>query len=1087
MIRRKIRGSGGEEEQRPPRTDPDTLKSSAKVKIVDLLCEGEIQGLIDGRKSIYLNETPLTDPNDVVIYNDKIVAYQERTGTQTQTYIDGFSAVENELQVGQEFRFGDGAGGSILRTISNPNIDRVRVRVSIPNLSSTSVDNGDVTGTSVTVRLDIKPDGGAFTTAVRRTVRGKASNKYEFQLEAALTGSPPWTLKVVRETPDATSQYLQNKTFVESIVEVIEAKLRYPNSALIGITVDADQFTSIPTRFYEVGLLKIKIPSNYNPVTRKYTGVWDGNFVLSSIACDNPAWVFYDILTSERYGLADFIAEEQVDKWALYEIARYCDAVDENGDYVGVPDGFGGMEPRFTCNTLIQGREEAYTVLQNLASVFRSMVYWASGSVTVSQDAPRDASYIFNISNVVDGRFTYQGASAKARHTVALVQWNDPDDFCRAKIEYVEDADAVAKYGIIETSVVAFGCTSRGQAHRFGRWLLYTEQYESETVTFKTGLEGAICRPGQVIKIQDPNRAGVILGGRTKEATTTTITVDQDLTGSLAGYSISALLPNGTVEERPVTGYVGRVISVAPAFSIAPNPMGAWALKAAEIEPQTFRVVTVSEEDGGVYAVSALKHDPDKYAAIENGLVLEPKNYSVLTAAPAAPSNVRITEALYQTASEVKTKVTISWDRVNFAVSYLVRYRIDENNWIDLPENSFVEAEILDAAPGVYTAEVTAISSLGKLSTVSTAVYEVFGKTAPPQDVSGFSMIPVAGMAQLSWDRAPDLDVIVGGSVRIRHTPLTTGQEWKNAVDIIPAVAGTATTAVAPLLSGTYMIKFVDSSGNYSVNERIIVTTVPDAYALNVVETINEHPTFSGVKSSMTIDTLEDALVLASSLTVDTLDFIDSLGSIDFPGGIASSGTYDFATTVDLGSVYPARIRRLIDLQSFDIGNLIDQRVEFVDSWSDIDGDIVNDVDAQLYVRTTDDDPGGSPTWSVWRLISSGEYAARGMQFQLRMTSQNENHNGYIRQLGVVVDMADRTENLGPIVSGAGTYSVVYSAAFYEAPAISITAVNMATGDFYQITNETESGFDIVFKNSASTNISRTFYVVAKGYGFKVV
>jgi predicted phage tail protein len=1076
---KRIQGSGGEEEGgRPPREERDSLKSSAFIRVVDLLTEGEIEGLVDGEKSIYLNETPLVNADGSRNFTAGVVSYEERTGTQSQSYMAGFDSVQNEIQAGQEFRFGEVPGGTVVRQITNPNVDRVRIRVSIPTLSSTNIDNGDVSGTSVTVQLSIQPNGGSYAVAATRTVSGKSSSKYEFTMSAELTGSAPWNIKIQRLTPDATSQYLLNKTYLESYTEIIDAKLRYPNSALIGMRVSAEQFSSIPSRYYHVGLLKIRVPSNYDPETREYTGSWDGTFQLSSIACDNPAWIFYDLVTSERYGLGKFIPDTQIDKWTLYEIGRYCDEL--------VPDGFGGMEPRFTCNTIIQGREEAYNVLQNLASVFRGMIYWAAGAVTFAQDSPKDPTYLFTSANVIDGKFTYQGSSAKTRHSVAIIAWNDPDDFYRQKFEYVEDQDAIAKFGIIETEIVAFGCTSRGQANRLGKWLLYTEQYESETVTFKTGLDGAIVRPGQVIQIQDPMRSGLRIGGRISSATTSTVTIDQDLSGSYAGYTISALLPGGTVESREVTGYAGRVVSVSPAFSVAPNPHGAWAMRSDDIELQQFRVVGVKEEEGGQFSVSAMAYDPDKYAAVEQGLKLEPKAYSVLSSAPGAAANVKIGEILYQTASEVKTKVVFSWDRVDFAVSYLVRYKIDDNNWVELIENSFNEAEVLDAPTGVYTVEVTAVSSLGKRGATSSATKEIFGKTAPPFDVTGFSMLPGAGVAQLSWDRATDLDVIVGGSVRIRHTPKTTGAVWKDSVDIVPAVAGTATTAIAPLLSGTYMIKFLDSSGNYSENESLIVTTVPDSYALNVVETVNEHPDFGGVKTSMTLDTLENALVLASNSLWDELGLIDSLGSLDFPGDIAPEGTYDFEDTVDLGSVWPARIRTLIDLEAFDIGNLWDQRVELMDTWSDIDGSIVNDVDAQLYIRTTEDDPGASPTWTVWKRIASGEYTARAFQFQLRMTSANENHNGYIRQLGVTVDMADRVENLGPIASGTSVYSVAYQYPFYEPPAISITAINLQSGDYWAISNQTRDGFDIEFKNSAATTVNRSFYVVAKGYGFKV-
>lgn len=1077
-VAKLIRGSGGEPD--PPRAPieaDDTLRSKAFVRVVDLLCEGEIVGLVDGRKSIYLNETRLQ--NDDGTDNFVGVETDSRNGTQDQSYLPGFSAVENEITVGIEFRYGSGVG--VIRQITNKNVNRVKVRVSVPSLTSANRSNGDIGGASVDVSLWVQPDGGSYSQVASRSISGKSSSKYEVTIGAELTGTGPWNIRVQRDTPDSTDSSVNNLTYFESYTEIIDAKLKYPNSALVGMKVDAEQFGSIPTRFYDVKLMKIQVPTNYDPETREYDGIWDGTFYVPNAASDNPAWIFYDLIVNNRYGLGSYISASQIDKWALYEIAQYCDEL--------VPDGFGGMEPRFTCNMMIADRTEAYTVLQSLASVFRGMIYWASGSVTVSQDAPRDSSYIFTPANVVDGSFTYQGVSAKTKHSVCLVSWNDPEDFYRQKVEYVEDQDAIAEMGVQETEIVAFGCTSRGQAHRLGKWLLYTEQYESETVSFKTGLDGMIARPGQIISIQDPMRAGISLGGRIKEATLDSVTVDRDISGAISGYMLQALMPDATIEERVVNGYTGRTITVEPDFTQVPNPLGMWLLKTDTVLPQTYRVIGVAEEGEGIFTITAMKHDPDKYAAVEQGLTLEPKSYSILTAAPAAPINLKVSESLYQAGTEVKTKVTFSWDKVDFAVSYRVRYRFNENNFIQLPELSFNEVDILDAQPGTFLFEVIAVSSLGYESPVSSISKEIFGKTALPLNVEGFSMIPGAGVAQLSWNKSTDLDVLIGGYVRIRHSPRTVDQLWKDAIDIIPAVPGAATTALAPLLTGTYMIKFVDSSGNFSELEKIIVTTVPDAIALNVVEEIHEEPSFAGVKTNMTIDYDTDSLVLSSGTLIDDIDLIDEIGSIDFPGGIVSSGVYEFDNVIDLGGVWPSNIRTVVDLEALDIGNFIDQRVDNIDDWDDLDGEIINDVNGELFVSTTEDDPNNiAANWTVWKRVAAAEYTARGFKFKLIVTSGSDTHNAYIHEASVTVDVADRVEHFGPLSSGTGpsAYHVTYNYPFFENPSVGITATNMNTGDYYQISNETEAGFDIVFKNSGGTIVSRSFYVIAKGYGRKV-
>jgi predicted phage tail protein len=1074
--------------------NPNSLRSRAYIQVVDLLCEGPIEGLVDGAKSIFFDEVPVAsaDPGELdpilrtVVNgtgshdNFKGVSWDTRTGTVDQAYLEGFPQVESETDVSIEVKYGtDGERGSIVRAITNPEVDYVRVRLLFPQIVKTNISNGEAEGTSVTFGVDLQESGGDYERVITRTVSGKSLSRYEVSLKVPMTGTGPWNLRVVRDTADSTNQAIQDKLYWGSFTEVIEAKLRYPHSALIGVRFDAQNFQSIPQRGYDVKLKKIKVPSNYNPETRVYTGSWDGTF--QTLWSDNPAWIFYDLVTNVRYGLGAFVPEEQVDKWALYEIAQYCDEL--------VSDGEGGLEPRFTCSLLIDDRAEAYTVIQNLASVFRGMVYWAAGAVTLTQDSPQDAAYLFTAANVVGGKFNYQSASQKARHTVALVTWNDPADMYRPKVEYVEDQTAIAAFGIQQTEVIAVGCTSRGQAHRLGKWILYTEQNESEVVTFQVGLDGIIARPGQVIKIADPSRAGTRMGGRISAGTAGSITIDSDLDGSAIGSTLAVLMPDGSVEERTVSGQAGRVLSVSSNFSATPAVQSVWVLSSAAVEPQTFRIVTIREEDGGAtFTITALRHDPQKFDHIEQGLTLEERNLTVLSYIPDAPQNLEVSESLYAaSAAEVRAKLTVSWDRVTNATGYIVRYARDDENFVELPESQFTEQDILDVKPGDYTIQVCAVTAIGKRSIESEITVEAFGKLAPPLDVENFSMVPNEGQAYLSWDLSEDLDVLIGGKVIIRHTPRTEDQAWKDAIDIIPAVAGSATAAVAPLLAGTYMVKFVDSSGNYSETEALVVTTNPEIEDLNVIDTITESPGFSGTKTDMWIDPDENALALQATTLWDDLGYIDDLGAIDYAGSIASEGTYDFDDTFDMGGVYPTRIRATIDSEAYDVGSVWDNRTALMDFWEDIDGDVVNDVNAALYFRSTEDDPGASPAWTDWKRFYTGAYTARAFQFQLRCTSGSSTHNLLIRELEVVVDMKDRTLHLGPLTSGVGlTYRVDYAQPFREQPVVAITANALSTGDYYTITNESETGFDIVFKNSAGTTVSRAFSVIAKGYGRKV-
>lgn len=1064
-------GKGGGGTSRTPVEAADSLRSKAYALVLDALAEGEIGGLVDGLKSVYLDGVPLQNADGS--YNFQNIQVSTTTGTQSQSYIPGFPGVENEVAVGVEVK----QSASVTRTVSNSNLNAVRVRISVPQLTSQDASTGDINGTSVDFAIDLQTAGGGYALQVVDTISGKTTSKYERTYRVPLTGSGPWDIRVRRITADSSSATLQNRTYWESYTEIIDAKLRYPNTALVGIKIDSSQFTSIPTRGYDVKLLKIQVPTNYDPVARTYSGIWDGTF--KTAWSDNPAWCFYDLLTSNRYGLGGYVSASQIDKWALYTAGKYCDEL--------VPDGFGGYEPRFTCNLYLQTREAAYKVLRDLASVFRAMTYWASGSVTVVQDAPADPVYLYTPANVVDGLFTYSGSSAKARHTVALVTWIDPSDGYTQKVEYVEDTTGIARYGVISTEVVAVGCTSRGQANRVGRWLLYSEQSESEAVAFKTGLEGAVARPGQIISIADPTRSGNRRGGRVVSGTTTTVTLDSAATGDTTGATISIIQPTGAIEKRTVSTISGTTVTVSSAFSAAPSAGAIWVLESTAIASQLFRVTSAKESDDGTIEINALEHNPSKFASIENGLVLETRSITDLSITPAAPNNIKVSESLYESQAEVRTLVSVSWDSVSTASSYLVSYKVDNGNYIQLPEVTANNAEIRDAIAGTYTIRVIASNALGYSSSAAVVTQEIFGKTLPPANVAGFSLVPVADLAYLTWTKATDLDVLVGGTVRVRHTPNTTGQTWNNAIDILPAMSGNQTSAQAPLLAGTYMAKFYDSSGNASLAPAMIVTSVPQSFALNVVDTLTESPGFTGAKSSVAVIDAAGGLTLDSALTIDAMTgLMDAWEPIDTLGGVAASGTYTFAQSEDLGAVYTSRITAAIEATGYVTTSIIDLRTDLIDAWLDIDGAMADTANVALYMRTTTDNPAGSPVWSDWKPFFVGEYTARAFQFQLRFTSASATQNIAVTALSVTLDMADRVEAFSGIVSGAASYRVNYAQPFRATPAVGITANNLASGDYYAISNNSETGFDIIFRNSAGTAISRTFDVMAKGYGRKL-
>ena len=783
-------GKGGGGSARVAQEAPDSLRSKAYARVVDLVCEGEIEGLVGGLKSVYLDDTPIQNSDGS--YNFTGVTLEARTGTQQQNYIPGFSSVENEVSVGVECKYGQ----PVVRSITDPDVDAVRIKVSIPTLTLQDTTNGDLNGTSVTYAIDLQSRGAGYVEILQDTVSGKTSSRYQRSYYVPLSGTGPWDVRLRRITADSTQTSLQNKTFLESYTEVIESKLRYPNSALMALRVDASQFTSIPRRSYDLKLLRVRIPTNYFPETRSYAGVWDGSFKVAWT--DNPAWCFYDLVTNTRYGLGNYILESQVDKWALYRVAKYCDEL--------VPNGLGGYEPRFTCNLYLQTREQAYKVVQDMASVFRGMAYWSGGAITVTQDAPQDPVYQFTAANVVDGEFAYQGSSAKARHTVALVSWVDPDDFYRQKVEYVEDLAGIARYGVVQADVVAMGCTSRGQANRVGKWLLYSEQSESEIITFRTGLEGAVVRPGDVVKVADASRGGMRLGGRIAAATTVSVTLDQDLPAG--SWRISVVLPTGVVEERQVGSLSGRTVGVTSAFSMTPQVGAIWVLSSTLVEAQLFRVVQVAESEPGIHEITALAHNPSKYAAIEQGLALQPRAITVLSTTPAAPTGLTVTESLYRVKDQALVLIQLGWEQVFGALEYQVTYRVNGGNTVTLPKVSSTYLEIRNAEAGDYVFTVRAVGVSGKLGNSTSLSQSILGKLQPPDDVQDFVVLRRTTDLLLSWSANTDAD-LSGYEVRV-------GTGWDSGV----MVGQTAGTQLVHDQSESgqynYHIRAFDTSGKYS-------------------------------------------------------------------------------------------------------------------------------------------------------------------------------------------------------------------------------------------------------------------------------
>jgi predicted phage tail protein len=575
------KGGGGGGSSRAAVEAPDSLRSRQNVRVIHALCEGEIEGLVGGHLGIYFDDVPLQNPD--VSYNFSNVNIDFRNGTQGQSYMP-FTGLEAEQSVGVEMK----AGVSIERAISDTDVDAVRVTVSVPQLSEQNMQNGDTNGSSAVFRLEGRLGTGAwFALCADLTITGKTMSRTQFSYYLRIPASGGLTrfIRATRISPDSASAAIQNRTFFDAYTLLWDEKLRYPNTAVCSVAIDAQQFASIPRMSFMLKGIKVLVPINYNPITRVYTGSWSGTFKRAWT--DNPAWIWYDMLTNTRYGLGGLLDVALVDKWSLYNIAQYCDVL--------VPNGYGAVEPRFTCNLALTTQQDAWKLVNDMVSVFRSICFWAGGTLTAIQDAPRSSRYLFNNANVVGGDFSYQSVAADQRYNVAAVTWNDPNQQYKQSVEIVERPELIVKWGRIQQSdVVAVGCTSRGQARRLGRWLLFAE---SEVITFAVGADGAIPLPGDIIDIADASRAGARNGGRLLAgSTTTTLLLDAPIDTAGAGTGVfGVILGDATYASRTVTVAAGdTVINVSPALAVAPLASAPWVFSLPSLETQKFRVVHIS-------------------------------------------------------------------------------------------------------------------------------------------------------------------------------------------------------------------------------------------------------------------------------------------------------------------------------------------------------------------------------------------------------------------------------------------------------------------------------------------------------------
>lgn len=746
---------------------PDSLRSAQYASVIDAISEGEIGGLVDGMKSVFLDGTPVQAPDGSM--NFKGVSFVSVNGGQVQQHLP-FAPVATSTSVAADVI----KATPIIRTISNPEVDWVTVTMGVPSLSSQNTTNGDLSGASVEYKIEVQSSGAGYVEATRSTITGKCVSRYQRDHRVYLTGTAPWNIRVTRLTDDSTTSALQNKTFWDSFTQGIDVKLVYPNTAAVMLRIDSEQFSSPPTRGYDIRGMRVRVPANYDPVTRVYTGSWNGTFKIEWT--DNPAWCFFDLLSNKRYGLGDFLSDDQIDKWSLYQIAKYCDE--------SVPNGFGGTEPRFTCNLYLQTQEDAFRVIVSMASIFRGIAFWANNQLSVAQDAPSDPVAIFTAANVIDGTFNYQGADRRARHTVALVSWNDPLDFYKQKIEYVSDDAGIARWGIVQTDIVATGCTSRGQAHRVGKWLLFTEQNESETISFRAGMDAARLAPGDIFVTHDPVRSGSRLGGRVMGGTASSVTIDAPVTfASGQSYELSVLMPDGTICTRMVSNVAGAssTVQLSAPLVTAPQLHAIWVLSTSTAMPEYWRAITVTEADSTMVEINALMHLPGKFDAVELGVKLEPRQISNIPTRPGQVSEVvAATQLFLLNDGSHSTRISLSWKAPLSAVNYRITYRRGSDNFKSLESNS-ANIDIDNAPAGVYTISISALNALGAAGEAVTVSHTVEASGVSP-DVQNLALNPNFAGRELpfKWSPVPgtiayEVEIRDGGtSALLRQTSVET-------------------------------------------------------------------------------------------------------------------------------------------------------------------------------------------------------------------------------------------------------------------------------------------------------------------------
>ena len=1119
-----IRGSKGPKPAPPPYRAPDTLHSRSFATIHDLISEGEIEGFASASKEgltkgttayqnaslkdVFLDDTPILQSSATSAspadgdFNFQDVTFKSEFGTSSQGAMSGIPA---ETRSPKSVAVTVTTSAPVTRQIANTNVDAVIVTLTWPQIQ-VAEDDGDVRGDTVDYKIQLQHDSGGFVDKIVASVSGRTADAYARDHRIELTsGYTTVDIRVVRVTADSTDSARVNSFQFTSFQEVIDNASTYLNSAYVALRLDSKQFNRIPTRKYRIRGIKVRIPgagasSSGTPTVDLQTGriIYPSGYIFNgtmgaAVYTNCPSMCLLDLLTNSRYGFGDHMSDSNLDLFSFVAASKYANEEVDDGT------GSGAKEARFSCNVNIQSPKEAFDAINDLAGVMRCMPIWSAGSVTISLDKPLTASYLFSLSNVSEDGFSYSGSSLKQRHSIFSVSYFNMDSK-EVDFEVVGDSDSTAdvtrrqKLGTQIKKVKAFACTSRNQAARLGRAMMFAEEEQSEVITFNTSIDaGVVVRPGSVIEVNDPVRAGARRGGRIVSATTTAITIDAEAQTTLPvlndNPTISVILNDGSVENKTIIDITGAVITVDSAFSSAPNVNSPYLISSTTLQTQQFRVIQVEEKDEINYQITAITYLSGKYDFIENGTPLPTRTISILNAPALPPSNLTVTEKTVVINNIARSKLIVDWQPVQGVTQYLVNYKLENGNYVSQVVFSS-DFELLDTVKGTYTFQVFSYNAALVLSSNFTEkTFIAQGKTALPENVSGLTIEPInEQFARLRFTQATAIDVLHGGRVYIRHTNQTgNSATFQAAQDVIEAVAGNATEAIVPALAGTYLLKFQDDGGRFSANAASVALSIVDILDSITVKTDREDtdsPPFNNTTSSLFNNTQYDST--KGGLILTNI-------SITSPATKAT-GTYDFATTLDLGGTFSLVLKRHFQGAGYYPSNLFDSRTGFVDTWIDWDGDAADEANAKLAVRTTTDDPSGSPTYTDFNDFANGTFKGRGFQFRATLETTDPAQNMLIQQLGYSAEMPSRTEQSSVIASGAGAKAVTFTAPFFVGtsalgnlnsflPSVVVSPQNMATGDYFELSSISGTGFTVHFKNSSNASIDRNFTYSAVGFG----